>query len=112
MPPPPARNHFALTGRSIALDPTRYAVRKDLADVDLADRVFAPHYAKALETQVIVDQATIRSSPAADSEPVGTIDKGERFRVLEITDRHVWGQAGSDGPVGYVDRDAISEALS
>ncbi len=92
------------------LDPAHFAVRKDLADVDLADRVFAPHYAKALETVVIAHALVIRASAAADAEPVGALVKGDRFRVLEITDLLAWGQAGKDGPVGYVDRHALVEA--
>lgn len=96
----------------MVLDPARFAVRKDLADVELADRIFAPHYAKALETIVIADTLTIRSAPAADSDPAGELAKGDRFRVLEITDRLAWGQAGDDGPVGYVDRYALGEARS
>ena len=92
------------------LDPLHFAVRKDLADVDLADRVFAPHYAKALETVVITDALVILAAPAANADPVGTLVKGDRFRVLEITDLLAWGQAGDDGPVGYVDRHALVEA--
>lgn len=92
------------------LDPAHFAVRKDLADVDLADRVFAPHYAKALETMVITDTLAIMESPAANADPVGALVKGDRFRVLEITDLLAWGQAGDDGPVGYVDRHALAEA--
>jgi hypothetical protein len=93
----------------VKLDPAHFAVRKDLADVDLADRVFAPHYAKALETTVIADVLTIMASPAANADPVGALVKGDRFRVLEITDLLAWGQAGDDGPVGYVDRHALAE---
>ena len=85
-------------------------MRKDLADVDLADRVFAPHYAKALATVVITDTMTIMSGPAVDSTTLGTLTKGDRFRVLEITDHLAWGQAGHDGPVGYVDRHALAES--
>ena len=92
------------------LDPLHFAVRKDLADVDLADRVFAPHYAKALETVVITDALVILAAPAANADPVGALVKGDRFRVLEITDLLAWGQAGDDGPVGYVDRHGLVEA--
>lgn len=91
------------------LDPAHFAVRKDLADVELADRVFAPHYAKALETVVITDALVIQRAPGAIDDPVGALMKGDRFRVLEITDLLAWGQAGSDGPVGYVDRHALAE---
>jgi len=94
----------------VKLDPLHFAVRKDLADVDLADRVFAPHYAKALETVVITDALVILAAPAANADPVGALVKGDRFRVLEITDLLAWGQAGDDGPVGYVDRHALVEA--
>lgn len=85
-------------------------MRRDLADVELADRVFAPHYAKALETVVVVDGLVIQRAPGDTDDPVGALAKGDRFRVLEITDAFAWGQAGPDGPVGYVDRDALAEA--
>lgn len=110
MPPPPARSRFALAGRSVELDPAHFAVRKDLADVELADRVFAPHYAKALETVVIADALVIARAPVAGADPVGALVRGDRFRVLEITDQFAWGQAGDDGPVGYVDRYALAES--
>ncbi|MDF0752810.1 hypothetical protein NLU14_21530, partial [Marinobacter sp. 71-i] len=44
-PAGPARKRFSLKGRSVPIDPRVDAVRRDLADVRLADRVFAPHYA-------------------------------------------------------------------
>ncbi len=51
----PPRKRFHLSGHSATLDPAVHAVRGDLADVELADRVFAPHYAKAIPHQLVVD---------------------------------------------------------
>lgn len=59
---------------------------------------------------VITDALVIQDAPAANAGPVGALVKGDRFRVLEITDHFAWGQAGHDGPVGYVDRHALAES--
>src|SRR3712207_1046075 len=43
---------FTLSGPSADLDPDYNAYRGDLADIELASRLFAPHYAKAAERSV------------------------------------------------------------
>ncbi|RHW16434.1 SH3 domain-containing protein [Sphingomonas gilva] len=90
------------------LDPARFAVRRDLADVALADRVFAPHYAKALMAAAIADDVAILDAGKPDAGRIAVLEKGDVFRVLEITDDYAWGQAGEAGAVGFVDRHALA----
>ena len=82
-PAGPARKRFSLKGRSIAIDPKVDAVRRDLADVRLADRVFAPHYAAPM-TRVLSAAATLLAGPRADSEARAELSPGESFEVLEL----------------------------
>ncbi|WP_162236345.1 C40 family peptidase [Sphingomonas sp. Leaf23] len=97
----PARNRFALRTRSVAIDPRTDAVRRDLADIRLADRVFAPHY--AVPTRRMVGTVTpITESP--DGAVLSQILPGEPFDVLEFTSTHGWGRSPIDGTVGFVTR--------
>lgn len=102
----PARKSFALTGPSVELDPLTNAVRRDLADIRLADRVFAPHYAAPLPRKVA------RPAPlttGGDEEDVlAALAAGERFEVLEIAGGKAWGVAAARGLVGYLDADALT----
>jgi hypothetical protein len=91
----------------VKLDPAHFAVRNDLADVELADRVFAPHYAKALMAKAIADDVVILAAGQPDAAQLAVLNQGDVFRVLEITDDYAWGQAGADGAVGFVDRHAL-----
>jgi len=96
-----------LTGRSAALDPRHFAVRPDLADVRLASRVFAPHYAYPI-TMTVTRETEIRAARGVDADVIGTLRPGDRFDVLEITSSCCWGQKQGDGLVGYVASDAVS----
>ncbi|MFD1788712.1 NlpC/P60 family protein [Sphingomonas floccifaciens] len=80
------------------------AARGDLADVRLADRVFAPHYAAA------VQRSATRQAPilAAHGGPaISEILRGESFDVLEMSHGLAWGVGGVDGTVGFVAADAL-----
>lgn len=107
-PAVPARQSFALAGRSRVIDPTRHAVRKDLADVRLADQVFAPHYAAPLPRRV-VSAAPLRAERAADSAQLASLTVGDRFDLLDITGGSGWGVATASGLVGYVDATALGD---
>lgn len=90
------------------VDPRIDAVRADLADVRLADRVFAPHYAAA------VLRTASRSVPitAADGTALSCLLAGEPFELLEIAGGRGWGVSPVDGTVGYVADDALTVAVS
>lgn len=100
---PPRR--FRLTGPSPALDPRLAAVRRDLADIRLADRVFAPHYALAQPCGVIA-AAPLCAETKDGAAPISEVLPGERFDVLEHGRERAWGIA-ADGAVGYVSFDAL-----
>jgi hypothetical protein len=105
----PPRNGFALGGPSVALDPRTNAVRADLADVRLADRVFAPHYAAPMPMTALAD-SPIRATTADDGEVVDTLAAGDVFDVLEIASVFSWGQARDSRIVGYVANAALAPA--
>lgn len=91
------------------LDPTRMAVRGDLADVRLADQVFAPHYAAPMP-RIVASGAALRASRAADGAVLATLAAGDRFELLDITGDVAWGVAPASGLVGYVDAAALRDA--
>jgi len=89
------------------LDPSRNAVRRDLADIRLADRVFAPHYAAAV-ARVVVMPAQLRAAPEPESAVVATLEEGSAFEVLEFVAGRAWGVAPAIDRVGYIDTRALS----
>lgn len=103
----PSRRAFALTGPSVTLDPRTHAVRGDLADVRLAEQVFAPHYAAPLKARAL--HAISLFSDRNLSEPVAELPAGAAFEVLELAGRHAWGLAIRANLVGYVDRTALDK---
>ena len=102
----PERNGFALTGRSRVLDPRTHAVRPDIADVRLADRVFAPHYAAPLRRTVRHD-TVLREGRDRAAAPLATLPAGAPFDLLDLTGGVAWGIAVDNGTVGYLDADVV-----
>lgn len=105
--PSTSRHSFALTGRSSTLDPRIHAVRGDLADIRLAERVFAPHYVRALPKR-IARAATLRAGRDAATETVTELAPGDVFELLDVTGGIAWGIAPGQGLVGYLDADALT----
>jgi len=97
---------FALTGRSVTLDPRVDAVRNDLADIRLAGRVVAPHFAAPMPCRIA--HATVLRS-ARDGEVVAELSPGEVFEVLDLAGDHAWGRAPDRALVGYLDRTALGD---
>jgi hypothetical protein len=95
----------------VRLDPRINACRSDIADIDLADRLFAPHYAKALVRACGVIPAMVRSGPSDEAEAVSQLLPGEEFAVLDITGGWAWGYCGLDHRVGYVEAIALADPL-
>jgi hypothetical protein len=85
------------------------AVRRDLADVRLADRVFAPHYAAPMPRTLSIP-ANLRESAAADSEVLASLAAGDTFEVLELAGTHAWGVAPGAGLVGYIPASALASS--
>jgi len=89
------------------LDPRTHAVRGDLADVRLAEQVFAPHYAAPLKARALHDVGVFADRNL--SELLAMLSEGEVFEVLELAGRHAWGMAIRAHLVGYVDRTALDK---
>lgn len=102
---PPHRS-FSLLGPSVVFDPLTNAVRRDVADVRLADRVFAPHYAAPMPRRIAVETPLFASSESGASVHA-TLRAGEIFEVLDLAGGNAWGIAVSHKLVGYIDAAAL-----
>jgi hypothetical protein len=89
----------------VAFDPRVDAARGDLADLRLADRIFAPHYAAAV-LRTVIRRAIVRTD--VSGEPLSEVLPGETFEVLELARGHAWGVSPVDGVVGFVESDALA----
>jgi hypothetical protein len=101
------RKHFALKGRSVAIDPRHDAVRADLADIDLADRFFAPHYARAMPTMLAADTPLL-IAPKPDAEILGALSAGTIADLFDINGAWAWVRTSAG--VGYIAIAAIAPA--
>jgi hypothetical protein len=77
-----------------------------LADVALAGRVIASHYAEPVERE-IARATELRTGPSQDAEVIRKLEPGARFDMLDDSLGWAWGYAGPDGRVGYVHLSAI-----
>ncbi|MES2289960.1 MAG: SH3 domain-containing protein [Pseudomonadota bacterium] len=91
------------------MDATQYAVRRDLAEIELADTVFAQHYAVPL-AMTANREVPIHSAPRADSDVVATLAIDQTFNILDIGKDWAWGRGDTAGTVGYVAADALNRA--
>jgi hypothetical protein len=82
-------------------------VRRDIADLALADRLFAPHYARAEPRACVAPSAMLRAAPKADAPAVSQLLAGEGFAVLDIAAGWAWGYCLHDRYVGYLPVDAL-----
>ena len=108
---PPTRTSaesFSLSGPTELPDPATHAYRADLADVALAGRLIASHYAKPLQ-RTIAAATELRRAPAQDGEVVGQLDPGDTFDLLDDSVGWAWGYAGDDRLVGYVPSEALAQ---
>jgi hypothetical protein len=101
------RKRFVLAGRSASLDRRRDVVRDDLADIAMADRVFAPHYAVAQPRQLATD-ATLRIKPVADAEVMLELTSGATVDVFDISGGWAW--CRTHDTVGYITTSALAAA--
>lgn len=77
-----------------------------MADVALANRVIASHYAEPLQRTVAM-LTGLHVAPSGDSELIRELAAGERFDMLDDSLNWAWGYAGEDRRVGYVRSDAL-----
>lgn len=82
------------------------AVRADIADVRLAEQVFAPHYAAPM-TVAVLRNVTLREGRQVDSAEMVALSAGEMFDLLDVTGGVAWGVASAHGLVGYLEASAL-----
>ena len=107
---PPTRisaEQFALAGPSDPPDPHHHAYRKDLADVALAGRVIASHYAEPVQRRLCTI-AKLRKAATPEAETLLELEAGEPFLMLDDSRGWAWGYAGEEERVGYVESDALT----
>lgn len=81
-------------------DPATNAYRQDLADVALAGRVIASHYAEPLVRHIGASSNLLLAADVA-AVTVATLVEGDEIRILDCSRGWAWGY-GPDGQVGYV----------
>jgi hypothetical protein len=101
--------HFILDGPSRPVDARIHAWRKDLADIGLAGRVFAPHYARPLPRACGAHATMVWPGPSGGGEAVSELLPGEDFAVLEYAGGWAWGFVSADHVVGYVEGIALAD---
>ena len=102
---PIADGGFPLAGPSEHPDPATHAYRPDLADVALAGRVVASHYAEPLIRSIAI-ATPLRSMPDDKALSVASLEAGDELRILDNSRGWAWGY-GPDGNVGYVRSHAL-----
>jgi hypothetical protein len=100
--PPPPRQIYKLSGHSIEGDPRTTPIRGDLADIKLAGKLFAPHYAVPMLRTGIAPVTEIHAEPHASAMPVSALMHGEEFAVLDIAGEWAWGYCLHDDYLGYL----------
>ncbi|MDQ8755530.1 NlpC/P60 family protein [Sphingosinicella sp. LHD-64] len=94
---------FNLSGPSVPLDARLNAYRSDLADIGLAGRILAPHYARPLMRACGAHATYVRGRADGESAAISELLPGEDFAVLEYAGGWAWGYCAADHVVGYVE---------
>lgn len=102
---------FSLRGPSVVLDSRIHAWRRDVADIGLARRLFAPHYARPLRRACGLIPGPVYAEPSDLAETVSELLPGEAFAVLDITAGWAWGYCIADHRVGYVEAIELADPL-
>jgi hypothetical protein len=103
----PRPERFSLSGPSARLDPRTHAFRPDIADLTLAGRLFAPHYARAEHCGCIAEAVMVRAKPSHQAPATSQLVFGEGFALLDRAAGWAWGHCLHDGYVGYVPAEAL-----
>jgi hypothetical protein len=82
-------------------------VRDDLADVELADRVFAPHYAKAMGYRATA-AASVHVKPNSEADTIDSLEVGTAVDLFDLSAG--WGWVRTAAGIGYVRADCIAPA--
>jgi hypothetical protein len=79
-----------------------------LADVALAGRVIASHYAEPVE-RTLAAAAPLRNGPSTGAEVVAELRHGDHFLMLDDSLGWAWGYGGEEPRVGYVPTEALAD---
>lgn len=101
---------FGLHGPSRSFDRRTNAIRGDLAEIALAGKMFAPHYAVPVERMCAVPHSSIYHK--ADGDAGSELLHGERFWLLDVSGGWAWGYCGHDHYVGYILAEQLSAATT
>lgn len=93
------------------LDPRRHVFRDDMADVSLKDKVKAQHYVQGELRQVVASSAPLRGAPRFDAQLGTEVLVGELVTIYHVENGWGWTQAVSDGYVGYMPLDTVSNVI-
>jgi hypothetical protein len=102
-------DRFELARSSGGLDPRTHAYRSDIADIALAGRIIAPHYARPLIRACGPHAADLRDAATDEAAAVSELLPGEEFAVLEYSGGRAWGYCVADHRVGYVEAIALTQ---
>lgn len=93
---------YTLSGHSLVGDKRTTPIRGDLADISLAGKLFAPHYAVPMLRTGIAPVTQIHAEAHATSMPVSALMHGEEFAVLDVAGDWAWGYCLHDNYLGYL----------
>jgi hypothetical protein len=103
------RATYTLEGHSFVGDKRTTPIRGDLADIKLAGKLFAPHYAIPMIRSCAVPSAMMHEQADGDSTGISELIYGEDFAVLDVAGIWAWGYTVHDDYLGYVALDALDE---
>jgi hypothetical protein len=83
--------------------------RGDVAAAHLQGAVEAPRYAQGTKRSVWVGRIPLRVKPSDEAAQDSELLFGDSFTVYDRAKGWSWGQAGSDGYVGYVEDGALTD---
>jgi cell wall-associated NlpC family hydrolase len=94
------------------LDPRLNAYRPDLADERLRGQVEAERFVEGKLHQVTVPVAAMHGAPDAETSLTSQVLFGEQVVVLDVKDGWAWGQTVTDGYVGYIPAETLSQEIT
>jgi hypothetical protein len=106
------RPRYRLDGHSLSGDKRTTPIRGDLADIKLAGKLFAPHYAVPMLRRCIASTTPMHSAPDLQSNSESALIYGEDFAVLDIAGIWAWGYSCHDDYLGYVHISHLGEPLA
>ncbi|WP_367613584.1 NlpC/P60 family protein [Sphingomonas sp. AP4-R1] len=78
-----------------------------MADIALAGRLFAPHYAAPIRCRLTARFTPVLAGPATDARAVSQLVLGEEFDIFDIVSGWAWGRCVHDDYVGYLPADLL-----